>query len=122
MPSRRSVHAETRPVAVAVTGSVARWDGEVLTELPWMRMLHKTREAVPIESHPEILGDVFAWNKLFRTSFWRAQGLEWPEGVMYEDQPTTTRAFLAGTFENFVALSKRSAGSFSSAFATAAAT
>ena len=48
---------------------------------------------------PEILGDVFAWNKVFRRSFWDAAGLSWPEGIRYEDQPTTTRAFLAGTFD-----------------------
>jgi CDP-glycerol glycerophosphotransferase len=77
-----------------VTGSVARWDGETLAELPWMRRLHKTREAVSIERHPEILGDVFAWNKLFRRSFWDDAGLSWPEGIRYEDQPTTTRAYI----------------------------
>ena len=32
-------------------------------------------------------------------SFWDAAGLAWPEGIRYEDQPTTTRAFLAGTFD-----------------------
>ena len=37
---------------------------------------------------------MFAWNKLFRTEFWRDTGLAWPEGVRYEDQPTTTRAYL----------------------------
>jgi glycosyltransferase involved in cell wall biosynthesis len=76
-----------------VTGSVARWDGDRLTELPWMRRLHKTRQAGPLESHPEILGDVFAWNKLFRRDFWEGVGLAWPEQVRYEDQPTTTRAY-----------------------------
>ena len=30
---------------------------------------------------------------------WDAAGLSWPEGVRYEDQPTTTRAFLDGTFD-----------------------
>jgi CDP-glycerol glycerophosphotransferase len=83
-----------------VTGSVARWESDGLHEPPWMRRLH--REAltgITAREHPEILGDVFAWNKLFRTSFWRAQGLEWPEGVRSEDQPTTTRAFLAGRFD-----------------------
>ena len=65
-----------------------------------MARLHREPLAgITAREHPEILGDVFAWNKLFRTSFWRAQGLEWPEGVRYEDQPTTTRAFLAGTFD-----------------------
>ncbi len=81
-----------------VVGSVARWEfspeGERLVEPPWMHRLHRQRMDVVIDDHPEILGDVFAWNKLFRTDFWRATGLSWPEGVRYEDQPTTTLAYL----------------------------
>jgi glycosyltransferase involved in cell wall biosynthesis len=83
-----------------VTGSVLRWEAGALHEPPWMRRLHRERLlGLTAREHPEILGDVFAWNKLFRTSFWRKHGLEWPEGVRYEDQPTTTRAYLAGTFD-----------------------
>ncbi len=82
-----------------VTGSIVRWEADGLHEPPWMRRLHQRRTGITAREHPEILGDVFAWNKLFRTSFWREQGLEWPEGVRYEDQPTTTRAYLAGTFD-----------------------
>ncbi len=83
-----------------VTGSVVRWENGSLHEPPWMRRLHRERRtAIAAREHPEILGDVFAWNKLFRLDFWLAQGLEWPEGVRYEDQPTTTRAYLAGTFD-----------------------
>ncbi len=82
------------------TGSVVRWEADGLHEPPWMRRLHRERlTAITAREHPEILGDVFAWNKLYRLSFWRSQGLEWPEGVRYEDQPTTTRAYLAGTFD-----------------------
>ena len=77
-----------------VTGSVARWEDDRLVELPWMRRLHRDRLAVPIENHPEILGDVFAWNKLFRRDFWEGASLSWPEGVRYEDQPTTTAAYI----------------------------
>ena len=86
-----------------VTGSVVRWEvgnGAGLHEPPWMGRLHRDRHTgITAREHPEILGDVFAWNKLFRTAFWRDQGLEWPEGVRYEDQPTTTRAYLTGTFD-----------------------
>ena len=82
------------------TGSVLRWEDDGLREPPWMRRLHADPLAgARVEQRPEILGDVFAWNKLFRRSFWEAAGLSWPEGVRYEDQPTTTRAFLAGTFD-----------------------
>lgn len=80
-----------------VTGSIVRWfpaEGDRLEEPRWMRRLHPRRLAV-IDQHPEILGDVFAWNKLFWRSFWDDADLSWPEGVRYEDQPTTTRAFLA---------------------------
>jgi CDP-glycerol glycerophosphotransferase len=83
-----------------VTGSIVRWENEAFEEPPWMRRLHHDRRiAITARDHPEILGDVFAWNKLYRASFWREEGLEWPEGVRYEDQPTTTRAYLEGTFD-----------------------
>jgi glycosyltransferase involved in cell wall biosynthesis len=84
----------TRTGSDFVTGSVARWEGDQLVEPPWMRRLHPRRMDVVIDDVPEILGDVFAWNKLFRTDFWRTTGLAWPEGVRYEDQPTTTLAYL----------------------------
>ena len=87
------------------TGSILRWEppppvGAGLHEPPWMRRLHSpARTGITAREHPEILGDVFAWNKVFRRSFWDAAGLSWPEGIRYEDQPTTTRAYLAGRFD-----------------------
>ena len=81
------------------TGSIVRWEGD-LVEPRWMRRLHNPPlHGARVEDRPEILGDVFAWNKVFRRSWWDAQALTWPEGVRYEDQPTTTRAFLGGTFD-----------------------
>jgi len=82
-----------------VTGSIVRWEtaadgGDRLVEPPWMRRLHRDRRAAVIDQHPEILGDVFAWNKLFTTHFWRGLDLAWPEGLRYEDQPTTTLAYV----------------------------
>lgn len=95
----------TRSGSDFVTGSIVRWESagsadERWVEPPWMRRLHRpARSRAVAAEHPEILGDVFAWNKLFRRSFWDQAGLTWPEGVRYEDQPTTTRAFLAGRFD-----------------------
>lgn len=83
-----------------VTGSIVRWESDGLHEPPWMRRLHNpARVGATAADHPEILGDVFAWNKLFRRSFWEGTGLSWPEGLRYEDQPTTTLAFLRGRFD-----------------------
>ncbi|MEO9324321.1 glycosyltransferase family 2 protein [Nocardioides sp. C4-1] len=80
-----------------VTGSIAWWTPGAETELvqpPWMRRLHRDRAALVVDQHPEILGDVFAWNKLFRRDFWDDADLAWVEGHRYEDQPTTTRAYV----------------------------
>ncbi len=85
-----------RSGADLATGSIVRWEGGSLDEPPWMRRLHHPpRTDLSILDHPELLGDVFAWNKVYRRSFWEDSGLSWPEGVRYEDQPTTTSAFLA---------------------------
>ncbi len=85
-----------RTGADLVTGSIVRWEGDSLTEPPWMhRLHHPPRADLDVLDHPELLGDVFAWNKVFRRSFWEDCRLSWPEGLRYEDQPTTTRAFLA---------------------------
>jgi len=83
-----------------VTGSIVRWEGGRLVEPRWMTRLHETpRHGITPVEHPEILGDVFAWNKVFRREFWDRAGLTWPEGLRYEDQPTTTRAYLVGRFD-----------------------
>jgi CDP-glycerol glycerophosphotransferase len=55
----------------------------------------RRREGVTLTDMPLMLADVFAVNKVFRRTFWDAAGLEFPEGVRYEDQPTLTKAFLA---------------------------
>ncbi|HEX5916995.1 MAG TPA: glycosyltransferase family 2 protein [Nocardioides sp.] len=82
------------------TGSIVRWEGDRLVEPPWMRRLHRPPlRGARIEERPELLGDVFAWNKVYRRSWWDARELSWPEGVRYEDQPTTTRAFLEGSVD-----------------------
>lgn len=77
-----------------VTGSIERWESTGRSQPPWMRRLHRSRSAITVDEQPEILGDVFAWNKVFRREFWDAAGLYWPEGIRYEDQPTITRAYL----------------------------
>ncbi len=83
-----------------VSASFFRWEKGGLDELPWMRRLHhERRTGITAEEHPEILGDVFAWDKMFRRSFWDDAVLAWPEATRYEDQPTTTAAFLRGRFD-----------------------
>jgi glycosyltransferase involved in cell wall biosynthesis len=80
--------------APLVTGNVVRLEGDRRPGLPWMNRLHADRGAIVIDDLPELLGDVFAWNKLFRRDFWDSAGLTWPERIRYEDQPCTTDAYL----------------------------
>lgn len=77
-----------------VTGDVAWLVGDEVQPIGWSRRLHQERRALMVEEQPELLGDVFAWNKLFRRSFWDGAGLSWPERIRYEDQPTTTEAYV----------------------------
>ncbi len=83
-----------RTGADLVTGDVARLEGDRVLAIRWMRKLHAERRALVIENQPELLGDVFAWNKLYERRFWDDAGLAWPERIRYEDQPTTTEAFV----------------------------
>jgi glycosyltransferase involved in cell wall biosynthesis len=83
-----------RSRADLVTGDMARLEDGVVTPVPWLTRLHPGDRTLAIDDAPDLLGDVFACNKLFRRDFWEQQGLSWPEGVRYEDQPTTTEAFL----------------------------
>lgn len=83
-----------RTGADLVTGDVVQLVGDETREIAWMRRIHQDRAAVFIEQRPELLGDVFAWNKLYRREFWEGAGLSWPERLRYEDQPTLTRAYL----------------------------
>ena len=81
-----------------VTGSVLRWEDDELIEPMWMRNFHNpARLGTTADADPRILGDVFAWNKVYRRTFWDDAGLSWPEGLRYEDQPTLTQAYLAAT-------------------------
>jgi len=78
-----------------VIGKAVRDNGRRRWAMPRMKANHAVeRLSVTVEEMPGILADVFAWNKVFRRSFWDSAGLSWPEGVRYEDQPTTTAAFL----------------------------
>jgi len=85
-----------------VVGAVVRNFGAGPPSMsPRQRVRHQQRRlAITAADFPEILGDVFAWNKVFRREFWDRAGLAFPERVRYEDQPVLTRAYLsARTFD-----------------------
>jgi glycosyltransferase involved in cell wall biosynthesis len=77
-------------------GAVERLRGDERFMTPLMRENHQQpRLGVGIEEAPLVLADVFAWNKVFRRSFWDGADLAFPHDVRYEDQPAMTRALVA---------------------------
>ncbi len=78
-------------------GNVARQVDDEVPRVPgWMVPVHRRRRtAARLEDVPGVLGDLFAWNKVFRRSFWDGAGLSFPEGVHYEDHVPSARAYLA---------------------------
>ncbi len=79
-------------------GAVERLDGERTFMTPLMKENHQhTAYGVTLDEAPLMLADVFAWNKVYRRSFWDAHDLSFPTDVRYEDQPTLTRALTAAS-------------------------
>lgn len=92
-PALRSLKRTGSDFAV---GKAVRVTGDRRFVTPLMERNHATdRAALRIEDAPLLLADVFAWNKVFLRSFWDTAGLSFPPGMLYEDQPAMTRAFLA---------------------------
>lgn len=71
----------------------------------WAQEVHREdRLRSVLSDDPEILKNVFAWNKVFRRSFWDRVVGEFPEGVRYEDQEPTARAYIGS--DSFDVLNK----------------
>lgn len=86
-----------------VIGAVQRLRGTETFMTPLMRTNHEQPLAgVRIDEAPLLLADVFAWNKVYRRSFWDGHGLRFPEDVRYEDQPAITQALVHARFDSLV--------------------
>jgi CDP-glycerol glycerophosphotransferase len=82
-------------------GSFRRLAGEKKRHSAWAAELHSVRRmGTNINEFPDALQDVFAWNKIFSRAFWDAHIGWFPEGLLYEDQEMSSKAFLrAGSFD-----------------------
>lgn len=78
-----------------VVGSLRRHVNGELVEPPFLSSAHRRRRvAIRIDDLPEILRNVFVWDKVFRRSFWDSFRLAFPAGMMGEDQVAMTEAYL----------------------------
>ena len=78
-----------------VVGTIRRLTDGIRRVPAWAETLHSEPQlGITVTDCPEILQDVFACNKLFRRTFWEESIISFPEGVLYEDQETTAKAYL----------------------------
>jgi CDP-glycerol glycerophosphotransferase len=76
-----------------VSGGVLRFTAQGLTPSPMHARAVKTRLiGTHISRNESLFFDVSVWNKMFSKAFWDGQGLEFPEGVVWEDLQLMTRA------------------------------
>ncbi|MET1153842.1 glycosyltransferase, partial [Arthrobacter sp.] len=81
-----------------VVGSSDRLVGRKRTGVRMMEKLHAVpRNGISLTDYPDIISDVFLWNKMFRKDFWDSAVSAIPEDVLYEDQETTARAYARAT-------------------------
>lgn len=77
-----------------VVGGVERWRARATWRDRWVTRVHgRDQLRATLDDIPEVTKDVFAWNKLFRTDFFRRELGEFPEGILYEDQELTALAY-----------------------------
>ncbi|WP_146364483.1 CDP-glycerol glycerophosphotransferase family protein [Arthrobacter yangruifuii] len=82
-------------------GSYGRIRGSKRTPVRLAERIHAVPSTgVTLAERPDVIDDVFLWNKVFQRKFWdRAVG-RIPEGIRYEDQESTARAYLrSGSFD-----------------------
>ncbi len=86
----RMVDAAQTHDADIVIGDADRFN----TKKRWSDSLHRKAlagdwEAGHVSTHPQLVYDSTAWNKIYRRSFYERENTTWAEGMLYEDIPTT---------------------------------
>ncbi|MCP2371316.1 CDP-glycerol glycerophosphotransferase [Agromyces terreus] len=68
---------------------------------PWVRSAHAIdRLGCTLEEFPEIQVNAVAWSKVYRRQFWIDAALQFPVGLLYEDQAVSARAYaMARSFD-----------------------
>lgn len=90
----------TRTKSDFVVGAPVRMNADRTWTSGWVKDVHAVdRDRVRLDDFPEVLKNVFAWNKLFTATFFRRVVGGFPEGIRYEDQEPTAKAYVAGTFD-----------------------
>lgn len=96
----RMVHSLRTSRSDFVVGAPMRTGNGRTWASGWVKDVHaEDRRRIRLDDHPDILKNVFAWTKLFDADFFRRVVGGFPEGIRYEDQEPTAKAYVAGTFD-----------------------
>jgi CDP-glycerol glycerophosphotransferase len=60
----------------------------------WRADLHEPGVLESIDERPDLIADTVSVNKIYRREWLNGRGIEFPEGVLYEDQLFTLKAFV----------------------------
>lgn len=84
-----------------VVGGLRRFEEGVKPQTPpWVKQTHRRQRLhIRLDDYPDILRNVFAWNKMFDREFFVREVGGFPVSVRYEDQEATAKAYLRGTFD-----------------------
>lgn len=82
--------------ADVVCGMAVRHDVRKGTDKPWRLELHDQDRVVDsLRTEPDLLYDTISVNKIYRRSMLIENGIEFPPGLLFEDQVFTLRSYLA---------------------------
>src|SRR5699024_10151372 len=78
-----------------VVGSASRFRGNRTWMAKWVKQVHRhERLGITLHEYPEIMSNVFAWAKLWRTEFFKRTVGGFPEGIRHEDLEPTLISYL----------------------------
>jgi CDP-glycerol glycerophosphotransferase len=91
--SRTAVHTLNQTGSDFLSGNEYRLDSTGAYPTPMLESnFAVTRLRTNVARRPSLLRDLLPHNKVYRKSFWDAAGLEFPEGILFEDGPVSIRA------------------------------
>lgn len=74
-------------------GVVERVDAKSGESKRWRADLHEPAVLASIDDRPDLIADTVSVNKIYRHSWLVERGIDFPEGILYEDQLFTLKAF-----------------------------
>ena len=88
-----------------LTGKVSRIDARGAFPAPMHReaFTHSVLRT-NVAERPSLMRDLLACNKVYRRTFWDGAGLEFVEGILYEDGPTSIRAHASAKSIDIIAV------------------